>query len=115
MYGLTMTPSLASSCYPSSYNRWYGHFLVAILLLGKASGEQEMPEMTSYGVDVSFPMQHHHETTSHRPLGDGITSVYDHFLQGCRDYYKEKHERCDNLERDRINFNLQQPSDMQVR
>lgn len=112
---LTMTRSLSISCFPSSYDRWYGLFIVAILLLGKACGEQETPDMSSYGVDVSFPMQHHHVTTSHRPLGDGITSFYDHFLQGCRDYYKETQERCDNSERDRINFNLQQPSEMQVR
>lgn len=70
--------------------------------------------MPSYGVDVSFPMQHHQVTTSYRPFGDGISSVYDHFLQGCRDFYKEKQKRCDDSERDRINFNIQQPSGMQV-
>jgi hypothetical protein len=111
---LTMTRSLSSSRFLPSYPRWYGLFAVALLLFGKAYGEQETPETPSYGVDVSFPMQHPQVTASYRPLGDGIPSVYDHFLQGCRDFYKYKQKRCDDSERDRINFNLQQPSIMQV-
>lgn len=97
--------------------RWNLVLLVAGMLLAKVSGQQETLETEtptqrqSYGIDVSFPMQHPQVAESPtRPLGDGISSFYNQYLQGCRDFYKEKNDRCAISEQDRIHRNRQQPS-----
>jgi hypothetical protein len=69
------------------------------MLLAKVSGQQGTLETEthtqrqSYGVDVSFPMQHPHVSASPRPLGDGMSFLYNQYLQGCQDFYKEKNDR----------------------
>jgi prolyl 4-hydroxylase len=92
--------------------------LVVILLLEIASGE-DMEAATKaepnpvFGVDVSFPMQHAQVTQSQKPLGDSVMDFYFNYLQGCRNYYKERAGLCDESELSRLNLNLQQPAVMQ--
>jgi len=93
--------------------------IIVVLLLKIASGEQEVvdasQEPLEYGVDVSFPAQHAQVTENQKPFGDSIMPFYDKFMQGCRNYYEERAERCDESELSRLNLNLRQPPVMQVR
>jgi hypothetical protein len=87
-----------------------------------------------YGVDVSFPIHHHHVSTNYdwlphnlnpsistpkefeemvpQPLGNK-QSVYDDFMKSCRDAYGSKGIRCQQTENDRVAMNLRQPQSMQ--
>lgn len=89
---------------------------------------------SQYGVDVSFPMHHAHVSTNYewlphnldpsistpkelegmvvQPIGDRAT-FYKDFIQGCRDAFGAKGNRCDQTEVDRISMNLRQPQSMQ--
>lgn len=87
--------------------------LVVIFILEIASGEDMEAADPMFGVDVSFPMQHAQVTQSQKPLGDSVMDFYFNFLQGCRDYYKERAGLCDESELSRLNLNLQQPAFMQ--
>lgn len=101
--------------------RWYAFLFFVVLLLGTASGQEEVdveaaatPESPSFGVDVSFPTQHAQVTGTQKPFGDSVMPFYNKFLQGCRDYYKDRSALCDESELSRLNLNRQQPSVMQV-
>ena len=91
--------------------------LIVLSLLKIACAEQETaaetPETPSYGVDVSFPMQHAQVTDMERPFGDSVMPFYNKFLQGCRKFYEEKSERCEESELSRLNLNSRQPPVMQ--
>lgn len=96
-------------------------FVVVVLhaLLKIASGDEQKEvdaaaTTYSYGADVSFPAQHSQVTDSEKPFGESITPFYNDFLQGCREYYKDRSAHCDESERSRLNLNSQQPSVMQV-
>ena len=87
----------------------------------------------SYGVDVSFPIQHEKITNNYawlphnidpekttprayknmvvQPLGDK-QKFYDDFLQSCKDHFGPKAQRCVQNERDRIAMSLRQPQSM---
>jgi hypothetical protein len=89
----------------------------------------------SYGVDVSFPIQHEKITNNYawlphnvdtskqtprayrdmvvQPLGDK-QKFYDDFLQSCKDHFGAKGQRCVQNERDRIAMSLRQPQSMTV-
>jgi prolyl 4-hydroxylase len=67
-------------------------------------------ETPSYGVDVSFPMQH--SRCREGPLGDR-NAFYEKYVEGCVDYFKEEGERCIDYEIDRIKITLEQPGSMQ--
>jgi hypothetical protein len=92
-------------------------------------------ETVSYGVDVSFPIQHERITTNFawlphnidtniqtpreyegmvvQPLGDK-QKIYDDFMQSCKDAFPDKAQRCVQNERDRIAMSLRQPQSMTV-
>lgn len=83
-----------------------------------ASGDEQdlKPEApTIYGVDVSFPAQQAHVADFPKPFGESRMEFYKDFLQGCRDYYKDRSKICDESELARLNLNRQQPPVMQVR
>lgn len=88
-----------------------------LFLLKIATGEDavsnEAATVTSFGVDVSFPMQHAHVSQTEKPFSDSIMPFYNEFMQGCRDYYQKRGELCDESERARLNLNLLQPAAMQ--
>lgn len=88
-------------------------------------------DVPSYGVDISFPMHANRPSTNYpwlphnvnpeekstppelegvsvQPLGDRA-SVYDEYIQGCRDYWGHQGSLCDDCERDRIAHNKKQP------
>jgi hypothetical protein len=65
----------------------------------------------SYGADVSFPI--HYDSLKQGPLGNRI-EFYEHYMNGCRKFYKEKSERCDSYEKDRLEMSLRQPQSMVV-
>eukprot|EP00429_Kryptoperidinium_foliaceum_P002855 CAMPEP_0176007848 /NCGR_PEP_ID=MMETSP0120_2-20121206/3443_1 /TAXON_ID=160619 /ORGANISM="Kryptoperidinium foliaceum, Strain CCMP 1326" /LENGTH=250 /DNA_ID=CAMNT_0017340619 /DNA_START=123 /DNA_END=875 /DNA_ORIENTATION=+ len=72
---------------------------------------------TSYGVDVSWPMQQEKVLTENNPLGvDVRQSIYDEYIRGCVGNEKaqvlsKKHVReCNRWENDRITMNRNQPA-----
>lgn len=93
-----------------------------------------LPSFTNaYGVDCSFPMHYENVTTNYpwlphnmdpsiptppefenmpiQPLGNR-QEFYDEMIQGCKDYYGDKADRCTIHERDRVEMNLRQPQSM---
>lgn len=60
-----------------------------------------------YGLDCSFPI-HNEELSCGDLLGDRKT-VYDDFMQGCRDFYGKQGDRCDITEKERIEMSIRQP------
>jgi hypothetical protein len=65
----------------------------------------------AYGADVSFPV--HYGTLKPGPLGNR-SELYEHYMNGCRKYYKDKGDRCDSYEKDRLEMSLRQPQSMVV-
>ena len=91
----------------------------------------------SYGVDVSYPIRSSTVSTNYawlphnadpvnnptppefegvpvQMLGN-IQEFYDDYMQGCRDHWGALGFECDNVERDRIQQNIDQPRSMVVR
>ena len=68
---------------------------------------------TTYGMDISFPM--HSPSVSSSILGNNRQELYEQFIQGCRDHWKDKGYMCDSVEQDRLHQNLWQPRYMVVR
>lgn len=64
-------------------------------------------QAAEYGVDCSFPI--HRELTCGDLLGDR-QSIYDHYMQGCRERYSA--DLCDEGEDMRLEMNLRQPQSM---
>lgn len=83
----------------------------------------------SYGVDISWPMQHEQVLPRDlNPLGDSVQDLYSSYLDGCRRHQRQDVERyydrggivddddddlCQMYETDRIEMNLLQPSVME--
>lgn len=87
--------------------------LVAASFCGYAAVEGRIPESTSYGVDVSFPIHSQNVAPiEENPLGNRA-AAYEEFIKGCRKYYGRKSARCDQTEKDRIAMSLRQPQSMQ--
>jgi prolyl 4-hydroxylase len=82
-------------------------------------GGIEMPEKrttstvssstSSYGVDISWPMQHAHATDKDNPFGKSTQDSYANFISGC----EKQADNCQDYESDRLEMNLLQPSAMQ--
>ena len=53
---------------------------------------------TSYGVDVSYPMQSLGFDNSFQPFGNDAQERYEKFMNGCREHYSKISEMCDNNE-----------------
>ena len=107
------------------------YLCVAALAPYLASGADEPVE---YGVDVSFPMHYSEVSTNYpwlehnvdhskavpkeyegmvlQPLGDK-QSFYKDYLQGCKDAFGKKGNRCVQTELDRVAMTLRQPQSMQ--
>jgi prolyl 4-hydroxylase len=68
---------------------------------------------TTYGVDVSWPMQHPHVSTKERPLGDSIQETYADYIRGCQQQPNVKDGFCEMYESDRLEMNLLQPRSME--
>ena len=88
-----------------------------------------------YGVDVSYPIHHANTSKNYawlphnldpslpvppeyegmviQPLGEKQT-FYDNLINGCREYYGNKGDRCDNIEEERVAMSLRQPKGMVV-
>ena len=82
-----------------------------------SSNNEPLATCTSiYGVDNSFPIQHSYDIKMNdNPLNGEYKKIYyNHFLQGCRDYYHPEGYKCVGSERDRIEMNLRQPRSMFV-
>ena len=78
-----------------------------VLLTGPScfvAGEEE----EKFGVDRSFPMHYH----AWNPLTEERKVIYENFMQGCRDFYGARGDRCDQTESDRIEMTLRQPQSM---
>jgi hypothetical protein len=84
--------------------------LLFATLLSIAWPATSAQEPAKYGVDCSFPI-HSKELRCGDILGDR-KKVYEDFMQGCRDYYKEKADRCDVTEDERIEMSIRQPQSM---
>jgi prolyl 4-hydroxylase len=89
-----------------------------VICLRIASGDEQELSATPgappiYGVDVSFPAQNAHVADFPRPFGNDRIEFYNKFLQGCREYYKDRSKLCDESELSRLNLNRQQPPVMQ--
>jgi hypothetical protein len=63
-----------------------------------------------YGVDCSWPI-----TSTEFRCGDRLgdrKKVYEDFMDGCREHYGKKGDRCDGVEQDRMEMSLRQPQSM---
>jgi hypothetical protein len=98
----------------------------------KAVVQEEGPK-AEYGVDVSWPIHYAHVSTNYdwlshnqnpdvaappeyedmavQPLGDR-QQVSKDFVQGCRDHFGAKAQRCTQNELDRVAMSLRQPKSM---
>ena len=68
-------------------------------------------ETANYGADVSFPI--HHAVLHDGPLGNR-KAIYQEFMNGCREFYGVKGNRCDISEDDRLEMSLRQCQSMVV-
>ena len=107
-----------------------------IVIITLISFHMQCINSQTYGVDVSFPMHANRASTNYpwlphnmnpgnistpqefvgvpvQPLGDR-DSIYDRYMQGCRDYWGDRGSVCDAYERDRIAMNIRQPKSMVV-
>lgn len=117
---------------PSSLVLALSLVLISIQLLCVTAATDESVE---YGVDVSFPMHRlkvsnnydwlpHNVDPVNNPtppeykdmpiqyLGDR-QSVYEKYVQGCRDHYSKYASSCDSTEHERVAMGLRQPHSMQ--
>jgi prolyl 4-hydroxylase len=70
-------------------------------------------EGADYGVDCSFPI-HSTDLQCGDLLGDR-KSVYEEYMQGCREHWGEKGaKRCNSNEQDRLAMSRRQPQSMVV-
>jgi hypothetical protein len=84
--------------------------LLLLLTLSQASSVDNADE--GFGVDCSWPV-HSLEWRCGDLLGDR-KSVYENFMEGCRQHFGKKGSRCDTTERDRIEMSVRQPQSMVV-
>jgi prolyl 4-hydroxylase len=85
--------------------------IVALLLVSSWSlGPTSSVATDGYGVDCSFPI-HSTDFKCGDLLGDR-KSVYEDYMQGCRDFYGHRGNRCDSTEADRLDMSLRQPQSM---
>lgn len=81
--------------------------IIFVLICVPACHCEEDNATPKYGVDISFPMQHH-QILDDNPLGiNNRLGEYDKFIDGCNT------DQCVTSEIDRINMNLRQPPKMQ--
>jgi prolyl 4-hydroxylase len=80
-------------------------FLFVSMAINVISGQE-----VQYGVDCSFPI-HSKEFRCGNILGDQ-KKKYDDFMDGCRKYYGDKGNRCDDTEDERIEMSIRQPQSM---
>lgn len=85
------------------------NLLLALITIAVAHVQAQ----ASYGVDCSFPV-HSKEFKCGDLLGDRQT-FYEQFMEGCRQHYGSKANRCDITEEDRIAMSVRQPQSMVVR
>ena len=87
--------------------------LLILALFGASMAQEIAPGVVvaDYGVDCSFPI-HSKELKCGDLLGTDRMKVYEEFMQGCRDFYGKKGNRCDSTEEDRIEMSLRQPQSM---
>jgi prolyl 4-hydroxylase len=76
-------------------------FLILAVVASNANG-------ASYGIDCSFPI--HNKTLNCGDLLGDRKSIYEEYMQGCRERYKP--EFCDDNEEVRIEMNIRQPRSM---
>lgn len=85
--------------------------LFRVLLLLTITTTNRVTGTQSYGVDVSFPMQHHASVSNNGNLfGGDRESVYLEFMEGCAEKYNET--ICSRYEDHRIQMGLRQPKSM---
>ena len=122
----------------TSASMWFPLFLVCSLISASCANPKEDESSISppdYGVDSSYPMHHpsiinnypwlphnvdqslptppEYSNVPINPLGSGPTERYNHYIQGCVDFYNangNKGERCRHGEKDRIEMTLRQPA-----
>jgi hypothetical protein len=82
----------------------YAYFLLLLVL------REAIAQVVDYGVDCSFPI-HHTDFKCGDMLGNRKT-VYEVYMQGCRDFYGKRGNRCDSTEKDRLEMSLRQPQSM---
>ena len=63
-----------------------------------------------YGLDCSFPI-HNFDLSCGDLLGDR-KKFYEDYMDGCREYYGKKGDRCDITEVDRLAMSKRQPRSM---
>ena len=93
-------------------------FLSLLSLLSSSSSifGKEIVEEVEYGVDYSFPMHRHKisiNSTNIFSSNNDRQTVYDEYLQGCRDKYPDHAGICEDTEEGRIDMNFNQPQSMQ--
>ena len=67
--------------------------------------------INDYGVDCTFPI-HGKDLTCDHVFADDRKQAYEDFMEGCRQTYGRKANRCDSTEEDRIRMSLRQPQSM---
>eukprot|EP00934_Nitzschia_sp_Nitz4_P001023 Nitzschia sp. Nitz4//scaffold58_size112336//60326//62043//NITZ4_004037-RA/size112336-augustus-gene-0.8-mRNA-1//1//CDS//3329555001//1023//frame0 len=126
-YQLLFTSLLLLTSFPVSQGFWSTNS-------GSEEKQAQQPdEPVEYGVDVSFPIHYASVSTNYewlphnqdpsletpkmyedmpiQPLGDR-QEFYRDFLQGCRDAFGKKGNRCTQTEIDRVAMSLRQPQSM---
>lgn len=74
------------------------------------AAHQSHVQAADYGLDCSFPI-HSMELTCGDLLGDR-KAFYEDYIEGCRQHYGKKGNRCDITERDRLIMSERQPQSM---
>lgn len=84
---------------------------LALLAVATGVAAQDGVAVNDYGVDCSFPV-HSKEFRCDHPFADDRKQAYEDFMQGCREHYAKKGNRCDSTEEDRIRMSIRQPQSM---
>ena len=84
---------------------------VSVLQLLLVEAQDKSVVVADYGVDCTFPIHSKNFKCDHR-FGDDRKKFYEDFMQGCRDYFGKKGNRCDITEDERIEMSIRQPQSM---
>jgi prolyl 4-hydroxylase len=94
----------------TKYSNMLVQFFSSSLLVLACLVVQSQCAEEDYGVDCSWPI-----TSTNFRCGDRLgdrKKVYEDFMNGCREHYGKKGDRCDTVEQDRLEMSLRQPQSM---
>jgi hypothetical protein len=110
-------------------------FVLSSTTITSTTRNENESTQISYGVDVSFPIQHSKVSTNYPWLPHNVDpennptppeyegmplqvlgnrkQLYQNFIRGCEDYYPTEKESRRRTEADRVKMSLRQPTSMQ--